>query len=80
MMSRVRGRLNFSKRIINLDFTIKKAKKRAHLGSPVKPEWRSENQRAAISTHNNSEQFGIPLARIGLGEDLERFMYKKNNE
>ena len=55
--------------------------KNAHIWArQINRKWRSEIQRAAISTHNKSEQFGVSLAQIGLGEDLERFMNKKNNE
>jgi hypothetical protein len=52
-------------------------KKRALWGRQLNRKWRSENQRAAISTHNKSEQFGISLVGIGLGEDLERLLNKK---
>ena len=37
MMSRVRGSLPFSKRIISFDFTTENPKKRALFGLPVKP-------------------------------------------
>jgi hypothetical protein len=56
-------------------------RKNAHIWArQLNRKWRSENQRAAISTHSKSEQFGISHARIGLGEDLERFMNKKKQK
>ena len=59
-------------------FYDRKSEKSTHFWArQLNLKWLSENQRAPISTHNKSEQFGISLARIGLGEDLERFMNNK---
>ena len=78
IISRVRGRLIFFKSDHMFRFYDRKCDKNAHFwGRQLNRKWRSENQRAAISTHNKSEKFGILLVGIGPGEDLERLLNKK---
>ena len=81
MMSRVRARLFFFETDHKFRFDDRKIEKNSHfLARHLNRKWRSENQKATFYTHNDSEQFGMSLAGIGLWEDLERLLNKNKLE